>query len=139
MVRATVTSQTTPGAGEVERYTAVDLEPGDTTPGVYPMYFEHAALQAAADGAGWVAQRDRIEAWDDADAARVASATYDAARAFLELGIEPDTGTPRSDFRPGELTIDLGDDRWTFTSATAPTAAWNIVRAARMVRADAPS
>jgi hypothetical protein len=137
MVRAALTTQRSASAGDVERYTAVDLEPGDTTPGVFPMQYEHGALHPAGAGTDWIADRDRIEAWDDQAAAAAAHATYDAARAFLELQLAPDTGERSETFHPGELTLDLGDDRWTFPMASAPAQAWAILQAARTVRADA--
>ena len=137
MVRAALTTQLNAASGEIERYTAVDLEPGDATPGVFQLQFEHGRLRPHASGAEWIADRDRIEAWDDEAAADAAHATYDAARAFLELRLAPDAGQHSETFHPGELTLDLGDDRWTFPAASAPAQAWAVLQAARAVRADA--
>lgn len=132
MVRATLAAGT-----DVQRYTAVDLEPGDTTPGVFPMQYEHATLRAPSNGTDWTADVDRVEAWDDADAAAVASATYDAARGFLELRLTPDVTPLDPGFQPDRLTLQLGDHRWTFPIASAPAQAWAVLHAAQAVRVDA--
>ncbi len=120
------------GASEVERYTAVDLDPDDTTPGVYPWSFEHARLSPRGDGS-WRADRDRVEARNDGDAFGDAAAAYDAARGFLLLGIAP-TGGPTAVQAPGLLTLEIGDDAWTFPRDDAPAAAWAVLRAMRLER-----
>lgn len=133
MVRATLTKELAPGRGDIVRFTAVDLDPDDTTPGVFPMLFEHGSLRRDAAG-GWSNVLHEVHAWDGAEALGVASATYDAARAFLTLGIAPtgDGGMPVSE--PDHLRLEIGDDTWLFTHDDAPAEAWGVLQAAMGVR-----
>ena len=133
MVRVGVSTGSGPLTGAVERYTAVDIDADDETPGVYPMLFEHGVLtRPGHPSSGWRVERDATRAWRDEQAFTVAAAVYDAARGFLALGIAP-TGGPLATAMPGRLSLELGDDVWTWPVASAPAAAVAVLQAARAI------
>jgi hypothetical protein len=131
MVRVALSRATGTDRGEVTRWTAVDLDPDDTTPGVYPLLFEQGRLERSA--AGWNALRTRVEAFNDDEAFARAAAIYDAARGFLELGIPPNAG-PLAVAAPDVLSVELGDAAWSFSASAAPAQAWALLRAAAAPR-----
>ncbi len=129
MVRISLSRSTSPFVGYVERHTAVDLEPDDPTPGVYPLMYEYARLERKRQTEPWRGELRRIEARNDAEARAISAAMYDAARGFLELGLTPTTGGPVAASLPDHLTIEVGDDVWTFPTRSAPAQAWALLRA----------
>jgi hypothetical protein len=130
MVRVTSSRSVSPFVGWVERHTAVDLEPDDPTPGVYPLLFEYARLERTRPNDPWTGDLRKVEARNDAEARAISAAMYDAARGFLALGLPP-TGGPVAATTPDRLTIEVGDDVWTFTTVSAPREAWAVLQAAR--------
>jgi hypothetical protein len=130
MVRVSLSRSVSPFVGYVERHTAVDLEPDDPTPGVYPLLYEYARLERRLPNAPWTGDLRKIEARNDAAARQVAAAMYDAARGFLELGLAP-TGGPVAAQSPDHLTVEIGDDTWTFLTRSAPKEAWAVLYAAQ--------
>lgn len=135
MVRVSLSESVTPLLGRVERYTAVDLDTDDHTPGVYPLLAEHARLERTQATGGWSALLRRVEARNDDAARAIAAATYDAARGFLALGLSP-TGGPVAAQTPDVLTVEVGDLAWTFPAASAPAEAWAVLRRAAQVAID---
>jgi hypothetical protein len=134
MVRVSISRATGPDRGEVTRWTAVDLDPDDPTPGVHPFTIEQGRLVRSPSG--WSPVRTRIEAFADAAAFEHAAAVYDAARGFLELGLAP-SDAPLATAMPGMLSVEVGDLRWSFSAASAPAQAWALLRAAAAPRSRA--
>lgn len=129
MVRVSLSRSTSPFVGGVERYTAVDLDPGDPTPGVYPLLFEYGRMERTHPTRPWSVQLRRIEARSDDEARAISAAMYDAARGFLALGLVP-TKVRGAVEAPNLLTVEIGDDAWTFPTVSAPEEAWAVLRAA---------
>jgi hypothetical protein len=129
MVRVTLGRSVSPFVGWVERHTAVDLEPDDPTPGVYPLTFEYARIERPHPTAPWRGDLRKIVARNDAEARAISAAMYDAARGFLELGLPPSTD-PVDLLAPEHLTIEIGDHTWSFLTRSAPAQAWAVLRAA---------
>lgn len=126
MVRVTRSEATGPASGRFERYTA--LTGIDPMPGVHFWTAETGPLALVSDA--WRATRERIEAVDGDEGETRANAVYDAAYAFLALGLPP-MRVPSAWQRPDALTVEIGDDAWTFDAASAPAAAWAVLAAAR--------
>jgi hypothetical protein len=134
MVRVALSRTTGADRGEVTRWTAVDLDPDDTTPGVHPFLVEQGRLERS--GSSWTAVRTRIEAFNDDEARAQAAAVYDAAQGFLALGIAPTKG-PLAVAAPDVLSVELGDAAWSFSASAAPAQAWALLRAAAAPRGPA--
>lgn len=133
MVRVSWSRQAGPNLGVVERYTAVDLDEDDPTPGVHAMTREVGRLERADITRPWQVLRTRVEAIDGEAGNGVAASVYDAARGFLLLGIPPLAGPPAI-AEPGRLYVELGDDTWSFSAASAPAQAWALLHAAEAMR-----
>lgn len=118
----------------VERFTAVNLDPKDETPGVHPMTHEAGFLARDAATGAWLTHRRRIEAQDGSDAHALAAAVYDAAEGFLALGLAP-TGGDAAVQVPGRFTLEIGDHAWSFPIDAVPTEAWHVLRTAQSMLA----
>lgn len=134
MVRVSMSRSVSPFVGWVERHTAVDLDPGNPTPGVYPLTYEYARLERRHPSAPWSGDLRKIVARNDDEARAISAAMYDAARGFLLLGLAP-TGGPVAAANPDHLTIEVGDHAWTFPTRSAPAEAWAVLRAASSISA----
>lgn len=130
MVRVTFSQWHTPFVAYAYRYTAVDLPVDDPTPSVYPMLFEFAHMKRPDLQTPFDLSRRKIQARNDDEARDISAAVYDAARGFLELGIAPNPEAKTALQDAYRLTIEVGDDRWSFASTAAPQAAWAVLRAA---------
>ena len=123
MVRVTRSSE--PGAhgmATVTRLTGVNLAEEDPTPGVHPYLLERGRMTRDAATGAWQVVRTRIEARRDADARAAVADAYAAALAFARSGAAPTTGSPTAIDRPGLVTLEVGDDAWTFAANAAPDA-----------------
>jgi hypothetical protein len=137
MVRVALSRSTEPNAGSVDRFTAVDLDVDDETPGVYPLLHEHGLLSRTDRSNPWQVERRRIEARNDDEARRITAAVYDAAYGFLQLGLAPTTGEPTAIDAPEQLTVEIGSFAWSFAASSAPVEAWHVLHAAQRMLASA--
>ena len=130
MVRVTRSVATGAATGAVERWTAVDLDEDDTTPGVYPWLAEQGLMARDAATGSWLVARGRIEARNDVDARDAVRIAYDAALAFAGSGPSPDApGSATALDRPGLVTLEVGDDRWTFAADAVPAGVQGVIDA----------
>jgi hypothetical protein len=130
MVRVTYSQWHTPFAAYAYRYTAVDLPADDPTPGVYPMLFEIAHMKRPDMKTPFDLHLEKIVARNDDEAREVSASVYDAARGFLALGIAPNPQDKTALQDAYRLTIEIGDDRWSFPSTQVPAEGWAVLRAA---------
>jgi hypothetical protein len=130
MVRVTVSKWHTPLDAYAYRYTAVDLPADDPTPGVYPMLLEVAHMKRPDVKTPFDLVLQKIVARNDDDARDVSASVYDAARGFLALGIAPNPQDKTALQDAYRLTIEIGDDRWSFPTTQVPAEGWAVLRAA---------
>ncbi len=135
MVRVARSVATGSGRGEVDRWTAVDLDVDDPTPGAHPWTFEHGLMARDATTGAWLVDRRRIEARNDERARDAMQRAYDAALAFARTASTPDApGSTTALDRPGFVTLEIGDDSWTFPEAATPAGVRAVLDAITTLR-----
>ena len=128
-VQVGMSTSTGPRTGRYTQFVAIE---GDAPVFGTHLSMEDGVLKLPVGSERWISAqtgaRDFTE--DPAKAQRVALAVHDAYRAFLQLGIVPNTGAPNFIDRADHLTIESVQGRWTFPTATAPAAARAVYEAA---------